>query len=194
MQFKSHTLWLFFLSLCLTLKVQGLEGERTQEPKLEKRPIQHLHHLAKKPLKKLVYYLYTQDFINSLIEIPSSNVSENSTTLSSLYIAGNAPIYNRKNRPCGQCSASFLCLKNSQGIFTDIANYLSVDNGLIVTWFTPSTPINLELDSILHSMVTECIVTCTTKVGVNPFYGQKFNMVVSSDKEKIYFTLRPIKR
>lgn len=113
-------------------------------------------------------------------------------TSSSTYLAGRAPIYNLRNEKVGTCSASFLCMQSADGIFTDIANYLSVDNGLIITWFTPTTLINLELDTIVHSMVTECIVIASTKVGFNPFYGKKFNMVVSSDSEKIYFKLRKI--
>lgn len=145
----------------------------------------------KKPLE-LVYYLYVEDFIKSFIEIPTSNVLVDSTTVSSKYLAGRAPLYNVQNKKVGICSASFLCMQNEDGIFTDIANYLSVDNGLIVTWFTPTTLINLELDSIIHSMVTECIVLASTKVGFNPFYGQKFNMVVSSDDKKIYFKLSKI--
>ena len=62
-----------------------------------------------------------------------------------------------------------------------------LDNGLIVSWFTPTTLINLELDTIINSMVTECMVVASTKIGVNPFYGQTFNLIVSSDDEKIYF-------
>jgi len=142
--------------------------------------------------KHLSYYLYISDFINSFIEIPTSNVSGDSTTISSTYLAGRAPVYNRKNEKVGTCSASFLCMQNADGIYTDISNYLSVDNGLIVTWFTPTTLINLELDSIVHSMVTECLVRATTKVGFNPFYGKEFNMVVSSDDQKIYFKLTKI--
>jgi|ERR1700722_1062016 len=142
--------------------------------------------------KVLSYYLYTEDFINSLIEIPTSNVSNDSTTICSKYLAGRAPIYNVHNEKAGTCSASFLCIQNSDDILVDISNYLSVDNGLIVSWFTPSTLINLELDSIIHSMVTECIVEANTKIGFNPFYGKKFNMVVSSDDEKIYFYLTKI--
>jgi hypothetical protein len=137
--------------------------------------------------KKLTYYLYIEDFINSFIEIPTSNVSGDSTTVSSKYLAGRAPIYNECNKKFGICSASFLCMQNADGIFTDIANYLSIDNGLIVTWFSPSTLINLELDSIVHSMVTECIVVASTKIGFNPYYGKTFNLVVSSDDDKIYF-------
>ena len=49
----------------------------------------------------------------------------------------------------GRCSASFLCYQTAQGFYTDISNYLSVDNGLIVSWFTPTTLINLELDNII---------------------------------------------
>lgn len=151
------------------------------------------HKKACKKNKKLAYYLYTEDFIKSFIEIPTSNVSVDSSTISSKYLAGRAPVYNLKNKKVGICSASFLCMQNNNGIFTDIANYLSInDNGLIITWFTPTTLINLELDSIVHSMVTECIVTASTKVGFNPFYGKQFNMVVSSDKSKIYFKLREI--
>lgn len=140
--------------------------------------------LNKEPI---VYYLYIADFIDSFIEIPSANVSVTSSTISSKYLAGRAPVYNTNNSKAGTCSASFLCMQNADGIYTDISNFISVDNGLIVTWFTPTTLINLELDSIVHSMVTECLVVATTKVGFNPYYGQSFSLVVSSDDEKIYF-------
>lgn len=142
--------------------------------------------------KKLSYYLYTEDFIKSFIEIPTSNVAVDSSTISSTYLAGRAAIYNVQNKKVGTCSASFLCMQNGDGIYTDISNYLSVDNGLVISWFTPTTLINLELDSIVHSMVTECIVVASTKVGFNPFYGKKFNMIVSSDDKKIYFKLTKI--
>jgi hypothetical protein len=142
----------------------------------------------------MTYYLYIEDFINSMIEIPTSNVSGESTTISSKYLAGRAPVYNTHDEKVGTCSASFLCMQNGDGIFTDISNYLSIDNGLIVSWFTPTTLINLELDSIIHSMVTECIVIASTKIGFNPYYGKTFNMIVSSDDEKIYFILSKYKK
>lgn len=136
------------------------------------------------------YYLYVSDFISSFILIPSSNVFPSSNT--SAYYAGRAPLYNTKNEKVGICSASFLCMNNLEDIFVDISNYLFIENGLIVTWFTPTTLVNLELDSIVHSMVTECIVIASTKVGVNPYYGNRYNMIVSSDDQKIYFTLTQI--
>lgn len=142
--------------------------------------------------KNLSYYLYAEDFVNSFIEIPSSNVSADSSTVSSRYLAGRAPIYNQLGLKAGTCSASFLCMDNGTTIFTDISNYLSVDNGLIVSWFTPTTLLNLELDTITRSMVTECIVVASTKVGFNPYYGKTFNMIVSSDGQKIYFKLSKI--
>ncbi len=142
--------------------------------------------------KKLSYYLYTEDFIKSFIEIPTSNVLVDSSTMSSKYLAGRAAIYNVQGEKVGTCSASFLCMQNAEGIYTDISNYLSVDNGLVISWFTPTTLINLELDSIIHSMVTECIVKASTKIGFNPFYGKTFNMIVSSDDKKIYFKLTEI--
>jgi hypothetical protein len=137
--------------------------------------------------KTISYYLYIADFERSFIEISTSNVFDPSTTIISRYLAGRAPLYNINDEQAGICSASFLCMQTTDGIFTDIANYISTDDGLIVTWFTPTTLINLELDTIINSMVTECMVTATTKVGVAPFYGQTFDLIVSSDGEKIHF-------
>lgn len=137
--------------------------------------------------KTITYYLYIVDFADSFIEIPTSNVAVDSSTIASSYLAGRAPLYNANNEKVGTCSASFLSMQNSDGVYTDISNYISVDNGLIVTWFTPTKLLNLELDSIINSMVTECTVVSTTKVGVAPFFGQTFDLIVSSDDEKIYF-------
>lgn len=137
--------------------------------------------------KTITYYLNISDFAKSFIKIPTSNISANSLTIASSYLAGRAPIYNVNNIKAGTCSASFLNMKSKDGIFTDISNYLSSNDGLIVTWFTPTKLLNLELDSIIHSMVTECIVTVTTKVGFSPFFGKTFNLIVSSSGGKIYF-------
>lgn len=146
--------------------------------------IQDLHGVT---ANTITYYLNISDFAQSFIQIPTSNVSGESTTIASSYLAGRAPIYDEKNVKVGTCSASFLNMQTSDGIFTDISNYIATDAGLIVTWFTPTTLINLELDSIINSMVTECTVVVTTKVGVSPFFGQTFNLIVSSDNGKIYF-------
>lgn len=137
----------------------------------------------------MTYVLNVTDFIESLIEIPATPIPappnfpnfRNSTTASK-YFAGIANIYvpGNSRRSVGRCSASFLCYKNNHRFYTDISNYLSVDNGLIVSWFTPTTLINLELDNVINSMVTECIVVAATKIGPNPFYGETFNLAVSS--------------
>jgi Coenzyme PQQ synthesis protein D (PqqD) len=133
----------------------------------------------------MTYFLKVTDFINSLIEIPAKPIRNphiHNTTTDSKYFAGIANIYmpGDDQHSVGRCSASFLCFKNDQRFYTDISNYISVDNGLIVSWLTPTTLINLELDSIINSMVTECIVVAATKIGPNPFYGETFNLVVSS--------------
>lgn len=170
---KSYIRLFLLLCVCFIYQSYPLEASTDRSVKINRQP--------------QVYYLYISDFAESFIEIPTSNVSSGSPTISSKYLAGRAPLYNQANQKVGTCSASFLCMQNADGIFTDISNYISVDNGLIVTWFTPTTLINLELDSIIHSMVTECIVLASTKVGFNPFYGQTFNLVVSSDDQRIYF-------
>lgn len=170
---------------------EKIEGIVNQSSISENNPMYTSRSISCKKDKKMSYFLYINDFISSFIEIPTSNVAVDSSTISSTYLAGRAPIY-KNGRKVGTCSASFLCMQNSDGIFTDISNYLSVDNGLIVSWFTPSTLLNLELDSIIHSMVTECIVKASTKIGFNPFYGKTYNMIVSSDDQKIYFDLTKI--
>src|SRR5947207_710797 len=133
----------------------------------------------------MTYFLNVTDFINSIIEIPSRPIRNphiHNTTTDSKYFAGIANIYvpGDDQHSVGRCSASFLCFKNNDRFYTDISNYISVDNGLIVSWLTPTTLINLELDSIINGMVTECIVVASTKIGPNQFYGETFNLVVSS--------------
>ena len=133
----------------------------------------------------MTYFLKVTDFINSLIEIPARPIRGHgihNTTTDSKYLAGIANIYvpGDDQHSVGRCSAAFLCFKNDQRFYTDISNYISVDNGLIVSWLTPTTLVNLALDSIINGMVTECIVVASTKIGPNPFYGETFNLVVSS--------------
>ena len=140
----------------------------------------------------MTYFLNVTDFINSIIEIPSRPIRNphiHNTTTDSKYFAGIANIYvpGDDQHSVGRCSASFLCFKNNDRFYTDISNYISVNNGLIVSWLTPTTLINLELDSIINGMVTECIVVASTKIGPNPFYGETFNLVVSSDGQQIQF-------
>lgn len=183
---------LFFLSILICAPSCIYSDASTEVIEDGKIHISSETELKCKKHKELVYYIFVEDFANSFIEIPTSNVSVDSTTISSKYLAGRAAVYNKKNLKVGTCSASFLCMQNADGIYTDISNYLSVDNGLVISWLTPTTLINLELDSIIHSMVTECLVVAYTKIGFNPFYGKTFNMVVSSDDQKIYFKLRKV--
>jgi hypothetical protein len=147
----------------------------------------------------MTYFLNVTDFINSLIEIPAKPIRNphiHNTTTDSKYLAGIANIYMPDNQnSVGRCSAAFLCYKNDERFYTDISNYISVDNGLIVSWFTPTTLINLELDNVIKGMVTECIVVAATKIGPNPFYGETFNLEVSSQMSgqqiQFYFTNIP---
>ncbi|MBX9923870.1 MAG: hypothetical protein K2Y01_07140 [Rhabdochlamydiaceae bacterium] len=147
----------------------------------------HLYGVNNVDSKLFAYYLYVSDLGESFIEIPSSNVSVDSSTLASRYLAGIAPVYNANNVRAGKFSGSFLVIENADGIFADISNNLSVTDELVVSWSTPTKSINLELDSIINSMVVECRVAATTKVGSSPFFGQILDLAVTSDGEKIYF-------
>ncbi|MHB1952998.1 MAG: hypothetical protein ACYCOU_04550 [Sulfobacillus sp.] len=143
--------------------------------------------------KKLLYYIYVSEFASNFISIPTNNLTDSSAVVASSYLAGRATLYNgRTNLPDGTCSASFLNMQTDT-VFSDIANYIASDGGLIITWFTPTTLLNLEVDSVINGMVTECIVQCTTKVGKSRFYGKKYNMVVSSSSGKIFFNLKRIR-
>lgn len=184
----------FFLFLlgCTPIYIYGNNNSVVDDEVMENSSGDKSIKRSHKKHRRLSYYLYIQDFIQSFIEMPTSNVLADSSTISSRYLAGRAAVYNELGEKVGTCSASFLCIQNEDGIYTDISNYLSINNGLIVSWFTPTTLINLELDSIVHSMITECIVKASTKIGFNPFYGKTFNMIVSSDDQKIYFKLHKI--
>jgi hypothetical protein len=146
-----------------------------------------LHSLRASDSSKLMYYLNISDFSQSFIEIPTSNVAVNSSTISSSYLAGRAAVYNMNNQQVGTCSASFLCMQNANGIFADISNHLSINNGLVVSWPTPATLVNLELNTIIGAMVTKCSVMVSTATGTSPLFGQKYSLVVSSDGAKLYF-------
>lgn len=89
-----------FLSLCFFLPLYG--GNST--------------HITRNK-QTLTYYLYISDFAQSFIEIPTSNVSGGSSTISSKYLAGRAAIYNEDNAKAGTCSASFLCMQKLDSIF-----------------------------------------------------------------------------
>jgi len=138
----------------------------------------------------MTYFLKVSDFIESLIEIPATPINNpniNNSTTASKYFAGIANIYipGDDQNSVGRCSASFLCFKNDRRFYTDITNFISVDNGLIVSWLTPTTLINLELDNVIRGMVTECIVVASTKIGVNPFFGQTFDLKVKEVSSKM---------
>jgi len=141
----------------------------------------------------VTYHLYIADLAASFIQIPTSNVSGESSTIASSYLAGVAPIYNKNNENVGTYSGSFLSIQTEDAIHTNISNYFSADKAVlikdrfIVTWFMPTTPINLELNSIINSMVTEYAVRVPTSVGVAPTSGITFDVIISSDSEKIYF-------
>lgn len=146
----------------------------------------------------LSYYILASDFLNNRTDIATTIYDPSNI---SVYFAGRAPLYvSGTNTPCGTCAATFLSIQTPtvdyptapSNIYTDISNYLTVDNGLIISWLTPSNPVNLEINSILDSMVSECIVKATTKIGVNPYYGMTFNMIVSSVSGTITFTLTSI--
>ena len=133
----------------------------------------------------LDFYLSIEAFAQSFIQIPTSNVASDSLTIASSYLAGRAPLYGTGGVDAGTCSASFLNMQTADGIFTDISNYIATPDGLTTTL------LNLELDTLINGMVTEALVTVTTKVGASAYFGQTFDLTVSSDGENIHFNFAP---
>ena len=144
-------------------------------------------------------FLKMQDFVEALCTIPTipsfPGVTTNPpVTVSTLYAFGRAPLYDSvTQRMCGTCSATFLC-QNTSDIFVDISNYIALDNGLIVSWFTPDNPADLAADTIVNGMVTQVLVQAATKVGSNPYYGATFNLTVSSANGRISFDFQQLPR
>ena len=146
--------------------------------------------MSKVPIT-LSYYLVVSDFLNNVITIPTSNLNYN-PNLTSLYFSGVSKIYDTfTQQEKGNCSASFLCI-NDGVVNLQISNYLYTTDGLIISWFTPTTLPNLIIDELIFGLVTECEVTVTTKVGFSLYYGKKFNLNVSTNNGLIYFNLTEI--
>jgi len=145
-------------------------------------------------LTNVTYYLNIADLAASFVEIPTSNVSIESPTIASSYLAGAAFIYNVNNVKVGTYTATFLSMQTEAGITTSVTNNLSaadetvlIKDRLMVAWSTLTAPINLESDSILNSIVAEYRVMATTSVGLASSLGTRYDLIVSSDSEKIYF-------
>ncbi len=142
--------------------------------------------------KNPTYYLSVTNFANSFVAVQTGvpqEITNTSTTVDSSYLYGRAPLYNTNNQEIGVCAASFMNSKDTNNrVYSAISNFISTQDGMIVTWFTPTFLSNLELDSLVNGMVTECQVTCSTLVGKNsPYYGKKYTLIVSSSNGKIFF-------
>ena len=137
------------------------------------------------------FYLVTSDLIDSLIQVPTSNVSGTSSTIASSYLAGTAPVFNSSNVQVGTYSGSFLSLQTADGISTSASSVLSSNTGVNASWISPTTLADLQLETIVGSVVAESRVTVSTRVGASPLFGKPFNLVVSSDATRIYFRFDP---
>ena len=149
--------------------------------------------------KRFAVFLKTQEFVDALCVVPTVPAFPGVTpdppvTLSTLYAFGRAPVYDAATQcACGTCSATFLCQQTSD-IFADISNYLALDSGLIVSWFTPDRPADLAADTLVNGMVTQAIVQAATKVGSNPYFGASFSLTVSSGSGTISFEFQQLPR
>lgn len=138
------------------------------------------------------YALTIADLENSIIELPTSNISGSSSTISSQYLAGTAALFDAHGNKVGTFSATFLSMQTPNGITTSIENHLATDAGLIVTWSTTAAPGNLQVTSVLDAVATGTIVTVTTKSGSSAFFGHDFDLVVSVNTAEISFRFGPV--
>ena len=138
------------------------------------------------------YHLAIADLADSLIEIPTSNVSVSSTTLASSYLAGSTALFDAHGNSVGTYSATFLSMQGVDGITTTVENHVTTDGGLIVSWSTMGAPANMQLDSILGSVATQATVTDTTKSGSSKYFGHRFALVVAASATDISFRFGPL--
>uniref|UniRef100_A0A6C0D1N9 Uncharacterized protein n=1 Tax=viral metagenome TaxID=1070528 RepID=A0A6C0D1N9_9ZZZZ len=132
------------------------------------------------------YYLDVEEFVTNLVELPVISITGAPPSAS---IAARAPLYKvGSTTPIGTCSASFLCLNDGENVFVDISNFINIENGLIVSWFTPTTIQALELDQIIYAMITQAIVRVSTKIGnPNNFFSRTYSLTVTTNGPKIFF-------
>lgn len=133
------------------------------------------------------YFIDANAFLNSFVEIPTSNVSVDSTTISSSELAGSTPVYNSSGTAVGTFSATFLSVQNSSGITTDVTAFFRTSSGLDATWSTPATSVNLELSSIEHALLGESRVAVNTKVG-SSYFAKSYDLVVVASGARFYFS------
>ena len=137
------------------------------------------------------YYIDNAVMVASFVEIPTSNTVFDTTTLSSSYIVGSAPLLDGSGTRVGTYTATFLSLQTASGVTTEITNYLSTDAGLVVTWTTQATPSNLAFTTIAESLATDSTVSATTKIGSSPYFGKTYNLVVSEAGTGAEFHFEP---
>jgi hypothetical protein len=158
---------------------------------------------APRPPVNPTYYLLVEDFVNSMVAVQTGVPAElagnsaNLTTVDSSYIYGRAPLYRGNSTngvPVGTCAASFMNSQDTNNrVYSAISNFISTDDGMIVSWFTPTFLSNLELDSLVNGMVTKCRVACNTLIGkTSPYYGKRYTLEVSSSDGKIWFRFKRI--
>lgn len=138
------------------------------------------------------YHLEIADLINSLIEIPTSNVSVNSSTIASSDLAGSTSLLDENGNNIGTFAVTFLSIQSAQGITSTIENHIVTTDGLIVNWPTLAAPANLNLPTLMASIATENIVTDTTRSGSSVFFGRSFDLLVTTDGSKITFRFNPL--
>ncbi len=137
------------------------------------------------------YFVIADDLVQNLIEVPTSNVSIGSGTISSRYLAGTVPLYNADGTTVGVFSVTFLLMQTADGISADLTGYLSTSDGLTLTWAAPTTVVDLQLDTIVGSVVGEGSQNVTAIAGSAHFTGHVFRLAFSAVGSRIYFDANP---
>jgi hypothetical protein len=143
------------------------------------------------PIDGGTYHFAIADFVDSLIQIPTSNVTGGSTTITSTYLAGVIPVLNANDDPVGTFSASFLSLQTPDGITATIENHFVGDSGLVVNWSTLASPADLAVDTTVASLATEATVSDTTQAAIATYFGHRFDLVVSASTTDVTLRFNP---
>jgi hypothetical protein len=140
---------------------------------------------------ELLYYFKISDFTKNVVNT-ATEILDTSNVSKALSLFGRADLYDENDNIGGEISASVNASTNTENSYTNVINYVGLNNGIIVWWPAPATIANLGLNTIINGMFSSSIVISNVAVGKDPFfYGKTFNVNVYPKDGKIYVSFTP---
>lgn len=138
------------------------------------------------------------DFLKKIGVIPVLN-SEGATSSETSYFIGNSKLFdNNQNsstyeKEVGDYSVSIINMKRDDYYYINTTNYLTLDNGLILTWLATSKVKTFTPAELFNGIVTNCITRSNIQGDKkNPYFNREFKISVSPNNGNIFFNVNMI--